>query len=224
MTTTLEPSDTSASSPVIRVIIVSEVRLYREGLAHVLAAQPGVSVSVSSAKEARANLGSFQPHIILAEAAIVRGTDFVAIAAGQSARVVAFAVVEEDEEEILACARAGVAGFVGRDATLGELTSALLVAYHGDLRCSPRVASLIVRDLARLAASQPPRRQNLPITHREREILALIERGLSNKQIATRLNIEVATVKNHVHHLLEKLRVRRRGEAVAAVRASPYPA
>jgi DNA-binding NarL/FixJ family response regulator len=61
------------------------------------------------------------------------------------------------------------------------------------------------------------------LTSREREIAVLIEEGLSNKEIARRLCIELATVKNHVHHILEKMQVRRRAQAAAAVRRARYP-
>ena len=58
------------------------------------------------------------------------------------------------------------------------------------------------------------------LTRRERQIVGLIDQGLSNKEIASRLCIELPTVKNHVHNILEKLHVRRRGEAVARIRES----
>ncbi len=83
--------------------------------------------------------------------------------------------------------------------------------------CTPRIAALLLRRVAEAAA---PRSSGLErLTPRETEIVDLIEQGLSNKQIARRLSIELATVKNHVHNILEKLEVARRGEAVARVRA-----
>jgi DNA-binding NarL/FixJ family response regulator len=72
--------------------------------------------------------------------------------------------------------------------------------------------------VAALAADAAPTPPVTALTVREREIARLVEDGLSNKQIAGRLGIEVATVKNHVHNLLEKLQVHRRGEAVARLR------
>jgi two-component system nitrate/nitrite response regulator NarL len=220
VTDTCGSSESPLRAPVIRVLIVSEVRLYREGLAHVLAAQPQLNVVDATGHDVLMSLRAGQPDLILADAAIVRTTELVARAANAGVRIVAFAVAEDNEEEVLACAEAGVAGFVGRDATIDELLTALRTAVCGDLRCSPRVASLVVRRVAVLAGSRSQHRERLRLTRREVEIVALIDAGFSNKQIASRLRIEIATVKNHVHHLLEKLKVHRRGEAAAIVRAN----
>jgi DNA-binding NarL/FixJ family response regulator len=79
-----------------------------------------------------------------------------------------------------------------------------------------------VRRLALLAGRQVSKEPNTHITDREQEILSLIDEGLSNKQIATRLLIEVATVKNHIHNILEKLGAKRRGEAAALMRRQGF--
>ena len=89
---------------------------------------------------------------------------------------------------------------------------------RGELRCTATLAAKLVQALSSReppAAGHAPRS---PLTARESEIVQLIDEGLSNKEIAVRLGIEVATVKNHVHNLLEKLRVHRRFEAAARLR------
>ncbi len=209
-----------ASAPAIRVMIVSDVRLYREGLARALAAQPEVEVAEITAEEVLLKLRGSQPDIVLADSVIVRTTELAAKAAENGARVVAFAVAEEDEDEVLACARVGVVGFVERNATMEELLTTLRTASQGEVHCSPKIARLLVRSVAALAVPCSQDSENLPLTRRQRDIVALIERGLSNKEIAIRLGIEVATVKNHVHYVLRKLRVNRRGEAAAVARGS----
>ena len=219
MTDEAGASEIRQSPAVIRVMIVSEVRLYREGLARVLAAEPQLAV-VDAGNDIATNLRIDAPDLVLADSVIVRNTRLVEAAAETGVRVIAFAVAEENEDEVLACAEAGVAGFVAREATMDELLTTLRTAARGDLRCSPRVASLVVRRVAVLAGSPPQRREALNLTRREAEIVSLIDAGFSNKQIATRLGIEIATVKNHVHNLLEKLKVHRRGEAAAAVRGT----
>ena len=77
-----------------------------------------------------------------------------------------------------------------------------------------------MRRLALLARNRPQDGRGRALTRREREILELIDEGLSNKQIAQRLRIELPTVKNHVHHILGKLGVHRRAEAAAVARES----
>jgi DNA-binding NarL/FixJ family response regulator len=197
------------------------VRLYREALGQALSGHPELeSVETAAALDAPARLSTSRANIVLADPTTLRATDLAARAAEAGASVIAFAVAEEDETEVLACAEAGVAGFVARDATMEELIASLKAATQGYIRCSPRVAATVIRRLAHLAASRPADRTQLTLTRRESEIAAAIEPGLSNKEIASLLGIETATVKNHVHNILEKLHVRRRGEAAAVVRAS----
>lgn len=201
-------------------MIVSDVRLYREGLAQALAAQPELDVVAHMPGDALRKLDGCHPNIVLADSAIVRTTELAARAANNGASVVAFAVAEDDEDEVLACAGVGVAGFVARNATMDELLTTLRTASQGEVRCSPRIATLLVRRVAALTRSDVQPAACPRLTRRQRDIVALIDRGLSNKEIATRLGIEVATVKNHVHYLLKKLRVHRRGEAAAVARGS----
>src|SRR5262249_56738057 len=89
-------------------------------------------------------------------------------------------------------------------------------AVRQELRCDARMAATLCRRLAALAGSTPTLRDST-LTGREQEILALVDNGLSNKDIARRLNIEVATVKNHVHSVLGKLGVSTRGQAAASL-------
>jgi two-component system nitrate/nitrite response regulator NarL len=137
-------------------------------------------------------------------------------AAAPAVKVVAVAV-PDSERDVIACVEAGVAGYVTREASVEELVQATLDATRGELHLPPRMAARLVRHVAELATDRPGPEARL--TSRELEIVDLIDDGLSNKQIAQRLCIEVPTVKNHVHNILEKLQVDRRSEAAARVRA-----
>ena len=203
-----------------RVIIVSDVRLYADVLTRCLLAQPGIGACFAAATA----------HEVL-DMAVDRALSVVLVDMGrpesasmvrtlQAARpdlvLVAFAVADSDDA-VIASAEAGVAGFVPRSASVEELVAAVHHARRGELLCSPRMMATIFRHLGsprnRSATSESDE-----LTLREREVVALIDSGMSNKEIASRLNIEVATVKNHVHRILEKLAVRRRGEAAARMR------
>jgi two-component system, NarL family, nitrate/nitrite response regulator NarL len=109
---------------------------------------------------------------------------------------------------------------VTREASAEHVAEAVWRAANDELACSPRVAASLLRHVRELAALRPPDAAGPGLTPREREIVGLIDEGLSNKQIASRLCIELPTVKNHVHNILEKLHVSRRGEAVARLRQS----
>jgi DNA-binding NarL/FixJ family response regulator len=133
--------------------------------------------------------------------------------------VVAFSVGDNDED-ILACAEAGVVGFVLKSGMVNDLVAACQSAARGEAHCPPRIVTGLCRRLATLAplaASAPPTPSLSP---REMEIIEFIDRGLPNKVIARQLSIGLATVKNHVHNILEKLHVATRGEAAAALRGT----
>lgn len=132
--------------------------------------------------------------------------------------MLALALAPDSERDIVATAEAGIGGYVPPDASIEDLVEAVKHAARGEMICSPRVAAALARRIATLASNRPVGSAAPSLTAREMEVLELLEIGLSNKQIANRLSIRLATVKNHVHSILAKLNVRRRGEAVAALR------
>ena len=205
----------------IQVFIVADTRLYREGLAHALARYEDVLVagSAGEGESALAGISALRPEIVLLDMAMLESAATVRAirAAGSQTRVVALAV-PETERHVVACAEAGIAGYVPREASLDYLVATLRSVTGGEMVCSPRIAAGLLRRVAALAAEQAPEPALRELTAREAQILALIDEGLSNKEIARRLYIEVATVKNHVHNILEKLQVSRRGEAAARFR------
>jgi DNA-binding NarL/FixJ family response regulator len=154
------------------------------------------------------------PDIALLDIAMPDGTLTVRALADSApgVRVVALGVPENDGP-VLACAEAGVAGFVPRDGSLEDLVETLKRVVRGEVLCSPRIIGSLFRRVAELAAHPLPPVGRL--TQRELEILGLIDQKLSNKEIARRLTIELSTVKNHVHSILKKLQVRRRADAAA---------
>jgi len=202
----------------IKVLVVAAVRLYREGMAANIHRRDGLSVvgTASNFRDAVAIAATESPHIVLIDMATGRGLELVRVLRRDvpAAKVVAVAV-EELDSEIIACAEAGVAGYVPCDASMDDLVAAIKSLTQGELRCSPRIAATLFRRVTDLASGVREPHMPTTLTSREREVLSLIDRGLSNKEIAVGLHIEVNTVKNHVHHLLEKLRVGSRAEAAA---------
>jgi two-component system, NarL family, nitrate/nitrite response regulator NarL len=214
------------------VVIVSDVRLHRDGLARFLVDHGAFAAvhSVATRDELLQFARRLQPEIVLLDTATRGGLDWVRLVAleAPASKVVAFAVAEI-AEHVIACAEAGVAGYVPADASVDDLIAVVRSVARGELSCPPLIASTLFRRLGAITGSvaAPPRAgsdDRGPLTHREREILALIERGLSNKEIAHALEIGVPTVKNHVHSILAKLNVTRRGEAAAHVRRRDTPA
>jgi DNA-binding NarL/FixJ family response regulator len=133
-------------------------------------------------------------------------------------RVIAFAVADVGAE-VLACAEAGFSAYVARDGSIEDLVEAVHRAFRGELVCSPRIASMLFSRLGSISASRCIPSADLLLTRREREIATLVARGLQNKEVARRLGISDATIKNHVHNILQKLNIRGRGE-IAMLRMS----
>ena len=207
----------------IRVLVVAGVRFYRDGIAAALSADPRFDVvgSVADVPEAAAAFASLEPDVVLLDLA---GADPAAqvsklLEASPSARVVALGVTEA-EEDVLPLAEAGVAGYVTRDGSVDDLLATVESVASGETICSPHITATLLRRVAVLARDRRAQEPNpeRDLTSRERQIVALIDEGLSNKEIATRLRIELATVKNHVHHILTKLKAARRGQAAAMLR------
>lgn len=221
----LQP-DLMQSSVAVSVLIVDDTCLHREGLADLLR-DGGWAGEVQTAADASAAIRSLQfslPDIVLVNMASCGALATLAVLRGAApaARVIALAVSETDE--IVACAEAGVVGFLPRHGTLRDLELTVAGVVRGEAVCSPRVAGVLLRRVTMLAAQSTEPTDTGHLTPREREVLVLVEQGMTNKQIALHLGIEVRTVKNHVHNLLEKLQVRRRGEAAARLRSARVPA
>jgi two-component system nitrate/nitrite response regulator NarL len=204
-----------------RIIIVSDARLYREGLALCLAATDRVVVVgiADTLASALTCIEDSSPDVALLDIAMpdaLTMPDAVA-AMGALVKIVAFSVAET-EDEICTCAEAGIAGYVSRTGSKEELVAAVENAIRGEIVCSPRMAASLFRRLAVRVRTSRQTGPEATLTGRENAIIALIDRGLSNKDIARQLKISTATVKNHVHNILQKLQVRRRGAATAVLR------
>jgi len=196
--------------------VVAGVRLHRENIVNSLACHDRIEVAgaASSTDEVLALVASTAPAIVVIDMATGASDDIVrSIGAQAAVKTVAFAV-GDSEQEILACVDAGVAGYVSRDASMDDLVAAIESVARGDLPVPPRIAAALFRRLTVLRQSEREA-PSMALTARERQILLLIDEGLSNKEISARLSIEVATVKNHVHSLLTKMQVNTRGQAAA---------
>ena len=132
-----------------------------------------------------------------------------------AARILALNVPEADESAVIAWAEAGVSGLLDTDVDVDEVAQAVETTAQGGTVCSPKLAAVLLRRVAREAEDRPAATS---LTARERQIAELIEQGHSNKEIAERLQIGLPTVKNHVHNILTKLKATRRGQAAAMLR------
>ena len=227
-------SETSPSAPhcdarpqPISLMLVGDVRLYREGLAASLRAREDLAV-LGTAKcdvSALSALRATPPDVLVLD---VHGEGSLELAQAvrrelPATKVIAFAV-QEREAEIIAFARAGVAGYVSADGSVDDLVTVIRNLAIEEVVCAPQVASGLIRSLAALPGRDGSAAHDEGLTARERQVLRLICDGLSNKEIAQACHIAEATVKNHVHHLLEKLKVENRSQAAARMASAAWAA
>jgi len=204
----------------VRVLVIDDSRPNREALAQLLAAEAWTTGAAAvDRRHALDQPRTFTPDVSVLSVADGDGVSIVRliVAADPDVRVVVVGL-DESDAAVLAYAEAGAAGFVMHGTSLADLLEIVGSVARGESPCSPRVAATLLRRLAQLGAEHNGYdRAAASLTAREREILELLAQGRSNKEIAGTLRIELRTVKNHVHNILTKLRVNRRGEAVARV-------
>jgi DNA-binding NarL/FixJ family response regulator len=203
----------------VRVVVATPIRLYREGLAALLRdARLDVIGAARNARETRTAVTRGLAHVLVLDPIMPYSSELIPelVSGSGGVKVVVFSSTA-NEREVIRYAEAGVSGYVTAESSAAELVAVIHSAVRGELLCSPRIAGTLLRHVWTRAPKQP-RLEDGALTTREREVAVLMGEGLSNQQIARTLCIELPTVKNHVHHILEKLDVERRGEAVARLR------
>jgi DNA-binding NarL/FixJ family response regulator len=204
-----------------RVLILSEVGVYREALAKSVGRDGRIEVVGVAANldDAIAAVENGRIEIFLVDTPMPRGADAVQAltAAAPEVKTVALGV-PETERDVVALAEAGASGYVARDASIEDLVATVDCVSRGEVLCPPEVAATLFRRVGMLARERGPEPIGATLTARQLDVLRLIEEGRSNKEIAKALSIELPTVKNHVHRILEKLDVHTRTEAAALAR------
>jgi len=212
----------------IKVIVISDIKIYCEGLSRVLSATYPLEVigAENNFLDAIENIKQNVPDVILLDMTMAdscRIADNVMKISPQT-KIVALAV-SENEENIVGCAEAGITGYVAREASLDELIETVIGAQKGEFCCPPKIAACIFKTIQRIAKStnngclsnfvHNDESIISALTKREQQIIRLMAAGQSNKKISCNLTIEVSTVKNHVHNILVKLGVNSRTQAVS---------
>jgi DNA-binding NarL/FixJ family response regulator len=204
----------------VRVLLVDDDDLMRAGLKAVLSSDESIDV-VGEAGDGRTGVREthrLTPHVVLMD---IRMPDLDGIAATREivnaspdAKVVILTTFEQDDY-IFGALNAGASGFLLKRTRPEELIAAIHTVAAGDSLLSPSVTRTVIQRMSRQPAPDTKAEARLDeLTAREREVLGLIARGLSNGDIAATLVVEESTVKTHVKHILRKLRLRDRVQAV----------
>jgi two-component system nitrate/nitrite response regulator NarL len=209
----------------VRIMVVSPVRLFRDCLAAVLGSMqpvPEVMAEVSVAALYH-RLPGEHPDVVLVDVTQDIAMEEVTLVAAKWRDLPLLALgLLERREEVVRHGRAGFVGYVARDATIEDLQSAILDAVAGALQCPAEISGGLIRALFGREHPSTPWHVALSLTRRETEVLQMIGRGFSNKEIARDLELSVATIKCHVHNVLAKLGVGHRSHAMRKVRAEPW--
>jgi len=206
----------------ITVAIVDDNRLVREALAAMLGRLPDVQIVAAASANAEV-LGRETPDVLLLDAGL-GDEDSLNVAAAIAKRRSGTKVVIMDlmptNEDIVQFVNAGVAGFVLKDATFDEFVATIRAVAAGDKVLPPRMTETLFSQIALGGDARGRERvlEDVRMTRREREVIELIGEGLSNKEIAQRLNIAAHTVKSHVRNVMEKLALHTRLQIAAFAR------
>jgi DNA-binding NarL/FixJ family response regulator len=204
----------------VRVLLVDDDDLMRAGLTAVLSSDETIDV-VGEAPDGRAAVEraiELRPDVVLMDVRMP-GLDGIAatrelLAVSPDVRVVVLTTFEQDDY-VFGALSAGASGFLLKRTRPEELIAAIHTVAAGDSLLSPSVTRTVIQRLAGQPAPDAAAEVRLDeLTARERDVLELIARGLSNGEIAAALVIEESTVKTHVRHILRKLRLRDRVQAV----------
>jgi NarL family two-component system response regulator LiaR len=202
------------SGPAIRVLVADDHAVVREGLRTFLSLQDGIEVvgEAADGESAVREAEHLAPDVILMDLVMPRLDGVGAMRELRrrmpGCRVIVLTSYAQDDR-LLPAIQAGAAGYLLKDAQPQEIARAVRAAHAGEALLDPSVAARLVDAIADPPGARPAQR----LTPREREVLALIARGMPNKRIARELGVSEKTVKTHVGHVLAKLGVTDRTQA-----------
>ena len=202
----------------IRVLVADDQSMVRAGFRMLLSHDPEIEVvgEASNGNEAVDMAARFRPTVVLMDIRMPELDGLQAtrriLAADKAARVLILTTFDLDEY-VYEALRAGASGFVLKDDPPEQLLAAIRVVARGDALLSPAVTRRVIEKFMRTPRPRPPREID-ELTERELEVFRLIARGLSNAEIGEQLYISEATVKTHITHILQKLNLRDRVQAV----------
>jgi DNA-binding NarL/FixJ family response regulator len=202
----------------IRVLVADDQSMVRAGFRMLLSGENDIEVvaEASNGLEAVAQAARFHPTVVLMDIRMPQLDGLEAtrriLAADDNARILILTTFDLDEY-VYEALRSGASGFVLKDDPPEQLLAAIRVVASGEALLSPAITKRVIKQFARIPRPEPPRQLD-ELTERELEVFRLIARGLSNNEIGRELYISDTTVKTHITHILMKLNLRDRVQAV----------
>ncbi|HZV12681.1 MAG TPA: response regulator transcription factor [Candidatus Kapabacteria bacterium] len=203
----------------IRLVIIEDNRLLREGLTALIEEQPDIKViaSFDDSDDIMPKIYEAKPHVVLLELGLQNQNSLTLVRCIKNhlpaTNVIAMDIVPM-QEDIFDFVQAGVSGFILKDATIDKFLLTIRSVAQGETIMPSNMAeSLFSQIIAQTVShTKTPKavEDSIQLTKRERQVIVLIAEGMTNKEIAQKLNLSTYTVKSHVHNILEKLAMRSR--------------
>lgn len=213
-------TDDQEPAPPVRVLVVDDQRLIRDGIASLLSIRPGIAVvgTAADGRDAVAKTLELEPDVVLMDVRMpeMDGVEAVAVLRGRApeCRVVMLTTFD-DEEYVVQALRVGAHGYLLKDLPAEELAHAVRLAHAGVTQLDSSIARHLTTALPSPGPAQAPA---VPLSPRETDILRLVAQGHTNREIAARLYLSEGTVKNHVSRILTRLALRDRTQAALRAR------
>jgi len=209
----------SSAEEAIRVIVVDDQELFRRGLAMLLGTEPGIEVVGEAADGASGVQLAIQhvPDVVLFDVRMPKQSGIEACMnlkqAVPTAKIIMLTVSDE-EADLYEAVKNGASGYLLKDSSIEEVAQGIRVVADGQSLISPSMAAKLITEFKTMSSPERSQGAGLKLTARELEVLRLVAKGLSNREVAGQLAISENTVKNHVRNMLEKLQLHSRMEAV----------
>jgi DNA-binding NarL/FixJ family response regulator len=196
---------------VIRVVVADDHPIWLRGVTQELGERFEVVATATNARDAIAAVQEFKPDLVLCDLRMPEGGGIAVVQACAPSTPVVILTVSEAERDLLDAVAAGAIGYLVKSTPSDELRASLVAAARGEPVFSPALAALVLTEFRRIAKM---RKDAGALSEREREVLQLVARGHSYREVGEALFISEKTVENHVRNILGKLHLTRRNELI----------
>jgi two-component system nitrate/nitrite response regulator NarL len=212
----------------IRAFLLIENRLLREALVRLFRKRSDLEIVGQASPTDETPLGTIESQCnVLVGDSFLAGRFLASSTAKGGMRdtcKIILVGMEPDEDQFIASVRSGVTGYLLQDASASDVVGAVRAVFRGEAICPPQLCSMLFRFVAQMSTEVPlPDSPPKPdLTLRQQQLVTLVAKGLTNKEIASHLNLSEFTVRNHIHNILKQVDASSRSEAVETIRSYGY--